>query len=656
MQALRAKSKKWLRTAAPWHSGAAVVLATALTWLLLSQARIPPIQLGAADAALLAGGFHGKEIGEGSRPFRWTNGSGMVQLPAFEAATVIAIGAQSGRERAVRLTLQDGNCVIARLRVAAQHRVYQVLWPRPCATDLLHLSGARRLTLLSPTIAPRETDQRALGVAVSSLQLIRLNGSTAWEPIALTALSVGLIGVLSRPQRGSRYVIPWLAAIGLPLLWTWLVWAPPYGWSSWLPLSTLPWLISSSLTALVIARIGRSRAGAWPAALFLLAVLLWLLISLQLSWRVDGPDFNWHASRSSDWRYVFRAHGYYPIGFPFILRLGELADGQALAAGRLAALFATLIAAAATVLLSARVGGRRTAWLAALLLIGAPISVAYGVLAATDALFSAAVAAALLALSWSAQLRVRSALLGGLALGVAYLFRFQALIVLLPVLLWALPLRCSDCAPQPLRRQRLLRLPAVLILGGFLIGSAPQWITELIDSGRPLNSRQHTNIWNFAFARYDSIPAGGGSELFYVLNYDPGTLLRNWLENLRGFFETSLHQLLVWPLGLVLIIGLAAALQQWRNQRLRLLLLTAAGYLAVVALTYNKARFFLPLMPTLITLTALQLAAWQQQLERLRHPAARWGSALLTIAVWLTVFAAVDAAAAELIIYAGAAR
>jgi hypothetical protein len=646
----------WLRTAAPWHISGAVVLTTVLTMLLLTQARIPPIQLGTADAALLAGGFHGKEVGEGGRPFRWTNGYGIVQLPAYEAATVIVIGAQSGRERAVRLTLQDDSCRIAVVRIVPQHRVYRILQPRPCATDLLHLSGVRQLLLLSPTIPPRETDQRALGVAVSSLQVIRLTGSIAWEPIGLTALSVGLIGVLSRPQRGRRQVIPWLAAIGLPLLFALLVWTVPLGWSSWLPLSTLPWVISSSLTALAVARVGGSRAGAWPAAGLLLMVLLWLLVSLQLSRQVDGPDFNWHASRSSDWQYVFRAHGYYPIGFPFILRLGEVTGIGALAAGRTAATAAALIAAAATVLLAGRVIGRRAAWLAALLLIGAPISVAYGVLAATDALFSAAVALALPALSWSAQLRIRHALLGGLALGLAYLFRFQALIVLLPVLIWAVPLRCADCAPLPLRRQRLLRLPVVLILTGFLIGSAPQWLTELVDTGRPINSRQHTNIWNFAFARYDSIPAEGGSELWYVLSYDPGTLARNWLGNLRGFFETSLHELLVWPLGLVLIVGLAAALGHWRDQRLRLLLLTAAMYLAVVALTYNKARFFLPLMPTLITLTVLQLTSWQQRLERLPRPVGGLLGALLVITVWLTVFAAVDAATAELIIYSGAAR
>ena len=631
-------------------------VASALSGFLLNQPWRMQITVGGADSMALGGGFHAKEVTPTGRPFRWTNGSGLVQIPRTGSVSLLSVTVDSGTQKPVSFTIQDDHCRFARFRVQPGFRTYHVLWPDTCSTNWVHNPGAQEMILISTPHRPTSGDMRLLGVVVGAIQVRSLRADPLpVAPIALVGFTIGALVALVRPRSVRRVLALTAAAILLPWIYQFLVWNPPSAMiATWLPLPWLPWTVAAGIWGLTLARWAeQSRLMSVLAILSVGGMLVWLLGSLFVGWNVTGPDYGWHLSRGGSWERVFRVHGYYPFGFPLILWLGQLAGGQDVHYGRIAGLISTLISAVATVALVWRMGGRRYAWLGAILLIGSPIFVAYGVLASTDAPFAALATLSLLALCWSPQITVRQATLAGLAMGGAYLFRFQAVMLMIPILLWAAPLRFANVkiADSWASLVAWLFRPAVIIALAFVLSSAPQWIVEIRDTGRPFNSSQYTNIWNFAYDRSDAVPKdqpGGG--LWYVLSYDPAAIMRNWLQNIRGFAERSVHQLFVWPIGLLALIGAALSLWQATDRRPGLLLIYGAIYVALVAITEDKARFFLPVVPALIAFTVALLAEWHALL-RARGAWYAWLYPLSVALLWVVVLQHVLEAELELVAY-----
>ena len=662
-------------------------IASALSALLLSQPWRMQISVGGADSMALGGGFYAKEMTPTGRPFRWTNGVGLVQIPRTRSVSLLSVTVDSGRQEPEDLTIQELQCPLASFLVQPGFHTYRILWPDTCPTSGVHNPGAREITLIStPRRLAMSDDIRLLGVVVSEIQVRSLrDDSPPIIPFMLVGFSIGALAALVRPRSVRRILALTAAAVLLPWIYQFLVWNPPVAFiATWLPLTWLPWMVAAGLWSLVLARWAeQSPLMVGLAILSVGGMLGWLIASLSIGANVTGPDYGWHLNHGGSWERIFRVHNYYPFGFPLILWLGQLAGDHDILYGRITGLVSTLISAIATVALVWRMVGRRYAWLGAILLIGSPIFVAYGVLASTDAPFAAFATLSLLALCWSPQITVRQAVLAGLAMGVAYLFRFQAMMLMIPILLWAAPLRFADvkkadsrdpiadtrasaaiffgCCPQiaslcdgqtpRIRWMAWLFRPAVIIALAFVVSSAPQWMIEIRDTGRPINSRQYTNIWNFAYGRSDAVPEDQpGGELWYVLSYDPAAIVRNWLQNIREFAQRSIHLLFVWPIGLLALIGAAMSLWQATDRRPGLLLIYSAIYVALVAIAEDKARFFLPIVPALVAFTAALLAQWHALL-RAKGAWYAWLYPLSVALLWVVVLQHVLDAGAELAPY-----
>ncbi len=591
-----------------------VALSLVETWLLVRRPWQVNAVIGGTDSALLGGGFFTKEVSEEGSPFRWTSSEAQVTIPWTQPAYRVILGAETAVTSTQRLELVGCGSTFLTMDVQPGFHYYHAVWPLQCLKAWPSGFGSAELLLVTPARQLSEFDDRYLGISVSELYVRSVGtGGAAIAPLLVIGLSVTAVAFLLRPWRLWRLLLLAGVALLLPLLFDLLAWHPPVGANyTWLPASWLPGLVAVALVGLVFVRtVLPWRYG--PLVLLLLVGLLFLalLINLQVRWEVKGPDYEWHLNHGGSWARVFRSHAFYPFGFPLVLWLGQLWGDQALLLGRAACFLATVLSFVATVLLAWRLSDREGAWLGGLLFLASPLMIAYGVLASTDALAMAPALLALLVLCWSERPRVRHLLLGGLLLGIAYLFRYQAMVLLGAVALWLLGARIEESALP--RRWRWLRrlgrfLPVILFLAGFLVGSAPQWILDIRDTGRPFFTRQYLNIWYYGYNWSKGVPPSPESgELWYILSFDPATLWRHWMSNLHGSVETTLHALLIWPLGLVSLLGLVRAVLDVSDRRYRLLFLWTTIYVLAVTLTANKERFFLPLVPVLVVLAVVFL-------------------------------------------------
>lgn len=632
----------------------ALLAALALTWLLAGQPWSAVAQVGQRDSALLGPGFYTKEQTADGVPFRWTNGPAVLRVPYLRSSYIVAIRADTATGQPYTVKLLDNDRRWATFTAQPGFRTYHVLWPAALAKHWMAGLGAHDFTILAEARQLPGRDSRLYGIAISELAARELGGELPIAPLLVVGFAICALVFLLHPFSRTRHWALAAVALLLPIAYNLLAWNPPVGDDhTWLPVAWLPWLIALALTGLALAKLaGQGRRGALLASVLVGGLFVVLLLSLNTAWRVEGPDYGWHLNHGGSWDRVFRAHRFYPFGFPLVLYLGQLAGDHALLFGRVAGALATLATFGATGALVWRIVGPRLAWVGGALLLGAPMVIAYGVLASTDAPMAGAAALALLALCWHATPGWRQALTGGLLLGLAYLFRFQALVLLAPAALWLL-LQPRAVLPRRLgwlARTGRLALP-LLCVGGFVLATTPQWVFDIRDFGRPFFTQQYMNIWTFAFDQQRDVPAGTPlQEIWYIISYDPAMLWRHWMATVEQAGSETLHQALVWPFGLLALVGAVGALLGLRDRRYALLALWVVVYVATVALTYNKDRFYLPIMPALIVFA---VAVLHQLAERFAN-AGRWRTVFVTcaaVSIWCWALLHLLDAERELIVY-----
>jgi hypothetical protein len=607
---------------APWSRLLGLVATLGVGMLLLTVLLRQPLSVtteigGRSDSPWLGTGFYSKEISTNGL-YRWTNGLATIHLPATNAVYAVTIQASTGLITAPQqVFVEEHGRPIVNFEIGSDFRDYTFIWRPDGRRQWFRGDSSLDLTFNTETRDFAGGDQRPLGMVVKKLAL-HSAGGLALAPFGWLGLTILALWLLIRPAKRRAWLLFAALSLGLLLAYVGLAWRPLSTVSVWVPLMALPALATLSLWGLALAR--WQPAGGWRSALpalGLLGLLAALLISVTLQWYVEGPDYVWHVNHGSSLPSVFRAHDFYPLGFPLILWLGANLGGDPLFAGRLAALLSTVAVSGLTALLAWRMVGSRAAAISLLLLLASPVLLAYGIFASTDSVQLLPLTGAIVILLWNPQLSRRRVFWAGLVLGIAYLFRFQALMMLVLIGLWMVfqPLP----APQRWLNQPALRRAAFLFgfglfFLGFVAGSAPQWVFDIRDHGRPFYSLQYENIWQAAYARTDPVaPAAVGLQLnpppadtgvLDIVAFDPYALFRHWFGNLQEFLSKTIHQLFIWPLGLLVMLAVALALGRSGNPRLALLVLLALSYVPIIALTWNKDRFYLPLVPLLAVLGA----------------------------------------------------
>jgi 4-amino-4-deoxy-L-arabinose transferase-like glycosyltransferase len=481
-------------------------------------------------------------------------------------------------------------------------------------------------------------------------------GQVVPAPLPWAAAALGaalLLGLLPRRWR------PWqrcgLAAgavvLGLALLYRWQPPLIPY------PLRRGPFLLVGALLAAHLLRWAplaerRPRLAEGlliGGGLLAWAAWLWTLQRQHLVLSLPGveADFSVFAKRSAAWGEIWRADGFYQLGYPLLLGLVRplFHDNPFLAAQAINVVCALIVAASTWALARTRWG--RLIGAAALLLVTLnPLLVQSTLAVGTDMPFAALCSLALLLALAPRRPNTRTLLVAGASAGLAFSIRHPGLL-LLP---WAMAVayltdrgRTAD-GDQP-RGWRRSRAP-LLILAGFLAAAGPQIAVNLRDTGQPLYSQQAKNIWlavygNTEFRRWDE--ESNAITLFEVVRRDPARFGQNWGGNIAAFlgsggareaeFERAVQlRLLAWPFNLLALGGLAAWLLGWRRQPAGMALLAWAGlYVLGVSIGFLLPRFALPLIPVYALAASHALILLGARLRPGQLGEQRWRTAAATL-------------------------
>jgi 4-amino-4-deoxy-L-arabinose transferase-like glycosyltransferase len=656
---------------------AAAALGALLVALCFQFPATHPVNVGGYDAAYTQGFFDPERLDQpGDRPYlagsdgaaRWSRSTSYLVFPqiGLPAELTLRLRGRDGSPTDL-LVLLNGEEQLARLAVGPEWQELRV----PFQSGLLKPSDVV-IELRATTDQLSSTDPRQVGVLMDAA-VLRTNGLPITPypaQLAWGALAGGLLWGLTRglraegrglraegPEQNSSSarvssfiphpsaLILGIAVYALAFLLLYRL-QPPFPY----PLRWLPQVVCAALAAALALRHGPRLAQRAPAlldavalggmALWALAVFVVAQEHLTLSVPGVEKDFRVFATRAFDLAEVFRADGFYNLGYPFMLWLATpFTQGNPFLAARLLAIGSGVALLLATWWLGRVLLGRSPALVALVVLALSPFVVQYGLYLGSDVPFAALCTLALAALvgGQRAEGREQQAMMlacaAGALAGLAFLVRHPGLL-LLPVGLIFIWL-----APKGGRRARLAGIYAL----AFLLAIGPQLYVNVRDTGEPLYSQQAKNIWLAVFGDGDWGRWGETSNdvtLGEVLRQNPGRFLTSWWANVRGFFGTGGEdtsefgrayqlRLLGFPanwLGVVGLVGWVVA--EGRRQKAEgkeqtgakqsasriphpasLLLFWLGLYVATVSVGISLPRFFLPLAPV-YALAAAWSVAW----------------------------------------------
>ncbi|MEN9935657.1 MAG: hypothetical protein RLZZ387_2236 [Chloroflexota bacterium] len=655
------------------------VLAAALAGALLFAlcAQIPAahaVDIGGLDAAYVQGLHDPERAGQpGERPYlagsdgsaRWTRAVSYLLFPQMGAPGELTLRLRGWRAQGSppELLVLAGGTEIGRIRTSGDWEEHRFT----IASGLLRPSDVV-VELRADTVRPAGSNSGAIGVLLDSANYRTASPAIPypWQ-VAYGALAAGLLWTLVRgqqtrsndQQRDARLtgLLPFLLGMALLTLAYLLLYRlqPPYPY----PLRRLPQVVCALLAALVALRFGprllvRAPALADIAALggigaWAVALLVTGQQHLVLSVPGVEKDFRVFATRAFELGEVFRADGFYNLGYPLLLWLvTPLAQGNPFLAARAISALSGALLLGATWWLARRTAGPLPALLALCALALSPLVVQYGLYVGSDMPFAALCALALAVLLRHATNRgpqttdhgprttdhgprralvvtAQSSLFGpssaiflaGLAAGAAFLMRHPGLL-LLPVGLLAVALGAGD-------RRAKVRGATIFTLA-FAMAILPQVAVNLRDTGQPLYSQQAKNIWLAVYGDGDWARWGETSDsvtLAAVIAQDPARFLGSWWANVRAFFGTGAEdtsefgralqlRLLAFPANWLAVAGLAyfgfRTIDVGLRRRSRVpetslpsaatvLLTWVVLYVAAVSVGLSLPRFFLPLAP-----------------------------------------------------------
>jgi Dolichyl-phosphate-mannose-protein mannosyltransferase len=574
------------------------------------------VDIGGYDAAYVQGFYDSERDGSpdlvGSNgTARWTHDVSYLLFPqaGLPAQVTLRLRGRANVSPPDVVVLLNGTHELGRLRPGAAWEEHTF------SIDGGLLKPSDVVIEIRSTVAPLSADDpRPVGVLLD--RAIYRTGGWPITPypaqLAYGALAVGMLYILTRrpttddrrptmARRLSSVFYPLLSsifivgtvALGIAFLALYRL-QPPYPYP-------LRWLLPAAdlvLAVLLALRHGPALAKRVPALLDGLAlgtIGVWtvaLLLAARDHVTLSTPgvenDFGVFARRSAQLvgvfqpsgEYssavdgVFRADGFYNLGYPLLLWLARpLTQGNPFLAAQLISALSGALLLGAAWWLARRLLGRGPALLALLILALSPLVVEYGLYIGTDMLFAALCTLALALLTADHRplttdhrppqaategppyrFAVRGSrfshgvILAGLAAGAAFLVRHPGLL-LLPLgwlALWrsyqlqTTSIELADEHTQLKTPNSKLRTRSMLLFTlVFLIASAPQLIVNIRDTGQPLYSQQAKNVWLCVYGscdwgRWDEAP--NNVTLGEIVLRDPGRFLVNWWANVRGFF------------------------------------------------------------------------------------------------------------------------
>jgi hypothetical protein len=232
----------------------------------------------------------------------------------------------------------------------------------------------------------------------------------------------------------------------------------------------------------------------------------------------------------------------------------------------------------------------------------------YGYAATTDAPALALIAGAM-ALLLVRPVRGRAALVAGIVAGLAFLTRYNA-VVLLPAGVVILLAGWTD-PPEPDRRGAALRFSA-----GFLAPVLP-WVAFSLLSGAHFRFMLHHNIAYEVFAHARGIPWDTYERTmesqfptpWSVFARDPGAVTARVFSNVGEHLRLDARRVATWPLAFAAAAGIVLGMRGGGLGRLKGAWLAAALLFLTLVPAFHSERYSLAVLPAWTALAALGFAS-----------------------------------------------
>jgi hypothetical protein len=309
--------------------------------------------------------------------------------------------------------------------------------------------------------------------------------------------------------------------------------------------------------------------------------------------------------------------GFYPFGYPLLLKGLSTLIGDYEVSGRVLSLLAGVIALLTVYRTSRSIFTPTVALLALAICCTNPTFLRYSVISSTDM-----PAVAFLAVGTYCVCRfgvtheLRHLLAGGASIGAAYLIRYNAIAAVPAVLVWL----WLQPAPPISWKHRFQQ--CVLFLSALVASASPQLLLSMVGQGNPFYNLQARNVY---FGMY-----GGGNwglnmpaahtiaTLSQVVLAHPGVFLSSWYHNLLGVLRLDVVQ---FPLTLVSFAGMLYCLRRPQSRdRGVLLCLIAVAYTATICMAFPSTRLLLFTTVVLSMFAAFGLVAFVPHRLRLTFP------------------------------------
>lgn len=395
-----------------------------------------------------------------------------------------------------------------------------------------------------------------------------------------------------------------------------------------------------------MSAVGAQARARWiPAWNIGLALLLILSLGLALAAVQSGHhylippyenDFPGFADRASSLKSAVKLDGFYPLGYPLALWALSQGTGSEFVAAKAVAIGSSLLLIAASWSLARTVAPGGVSWLLPLLVVANPYFWESSLFLGTDMPWAAFQLLALgAAIKGVRRARWTTFAWAGAALGLAYLFRYTAL-VMAPVL-WTYLLIWR---PLPREGHQNGRAALAFTLA-FLIVALPQLVTSAWERGNPFFTLQAKNVWFAIYGQGDW--QGNWADLrsdiglFQVISMGLGRFLAHWgiefakwwayagvlvsgmsriaLASLPTLGKAMLALAGLAPIGIIASLGLRlrGQLGQLRISSVtQFMVLYFVAYGLSIALVFVQPRFYLALLPVLL-LAAISGARWALQ-------------------------------------------
>jgi hypothetical protein len=258
------------------------------------------------------------------------------------------------------------------------------------------------------------------------------------------------------------------------------------------------------------------------------------------------------------------SHGFYPGGYPAFLRLSlQQFELHPLMAGKLLSALCGFLGLLLVVSMTRKLGGGAAAVWAGLALMSNGFFVGASGMEGTDspaALFQLLALYVLIRDPQRSGMSKTHAASAGMLMGIGYLFRFTALILV--------PFFGLFIASQSSERRT-----AYIFLLGFVLTAFPQLVSSAVVTGNPFHNEQVHNVWfalhgNMNWRQFwDLMP--DDTSLWDVMTADPKRFFNNWIAGFTSFFWRGTG----WP-SFVPLVAVPYVLKRTMRMGHRLLLVS----------------------------------------------------------------------------------